>query len=132
MRCMLQTKCLFFVLLVAILLSGCASNAVQTTRKEKRPPLPIDVPVSFIYGPVTPIIPETAEYVTTIETNYFNGGCSVETIIPYLERRAHDLGANLVFVKRAYKTVSEYTNPQVCHRFLVDFLADFPGGQNEN
>lgn len=129
MRCTLLTKFLAFVMFAAILLSGCASTPVQTVKKDRRPPLPEGTPVFFIYGPMTPIIPETSEYVTTVETNFFAGGCSPESASAFLERRARESGANLVFIKRVRKAVY---NHQVCHIFLVDFLADFPGGQNEN
>lgn len=139
MRCTLLTKFLAFVMFAAILLSGCASTPVQTVKKEKRPSLPEDTPVSFIYAPMTPIIPETSEYITSIETNAASGGCEAEGAIKYLERQARARGANLIFVRRVDKYITEYTGvygmsttTRTCTKFLVDLLANFPGGKNEN
>lgn len=139
MRCTLLTKFLAFVMFAAILLSGCASTPVQTVKKDRRPPLPEDTPVSFIYAPMTPIIPETSEYITSIETNAASGGCEAEGAIKYLERQARARGANLIFVRRVDKYITEYTGvygmsttTRTCTKFLVDLLANFPGGKNEN
>ena len=134
----LSKRLLAIVLLGVVLLSGCASSG-KSVKKEKRPSLPEDTPVSFIYAPMTPIIPETSEYITSIETSAASGGCEAEGAIKYLERQARARGANLIFVRRVDKYITEYTGvygmsttTRTCTKFLVDLLANFSGGKNEN
>ena len=132
-------RLLLFALPMALLL-GCGGSNAMLVVNSNRSSLPKDAPVAFIFAPEIPIIPETSEHVATLETNMATE-CTSDEIVPFLERRARELGANLVFVKSVENKIyvqSHYmgtvvmTTTKNCQVFTVDFLADFPGGKNEN
>lgn len=121
-------------------LLGCGASNAKLVVETNKSSLPEDTPVAFIFAPEIPIIPETSELVATMETN-MSTQCTSDQIVPFLERRARELGANLVFVKSVQNKVlvqTHYmgavvmTTTKNCQEFIVDFLADFPGGKNEN
>jgi len=113
----------FLFILFALLLcslAGCGSK-MNLVKFVIRDPLPSETPVGFIYAPITPVVPESAEHIATMRTKI-----AVRCFAPIhtLEVRARELGANLVFVK------SMQGNGDVCRVLLVDFYA-YAGGQGE-
>ena len=121
---------LMFVL--ALALAGCGSNAnLVLNDMRQRDPLPENAEVIWLYGALVPIVPADAEFVATIENN-MDTHCHAEDIAPFYNKRARELGANLIFVKRDVKkehVVSTYMGTAVvmhtiiCDDILVDFYA---------
>ena len=123
------------------LLAGCGSNAKLVKNDTKKfPPLAEDAQVVFLYAPVTPVVPENAEYISTLETNMATQ-CKTEEVVPFLEKSAREQGANLVFVKKVEKRVYVQTyyvgvavmsRSKNCEVFIVDFYANQGGSDEKN
>lgn len=108
------------ILALFFLFVGCASTSqsVVVQKSQQRKPLDPDAVVSFLLASQIPLVPENAEYVTTMETGALKGeGCTEEETVSYLEKTARELGANFVFVKKM-GTYQSYVNE--CNWFLVD------------
>lgn len=116
-------KKILFILFALLLCSlvGCGTK-MNLVKFAIRDPLPPEAPVGFVYAPITPVVPESAEHIATMRTKI---AARCFTPIRTLEVRARELGANLVFVK------TMQSRGEVCRVLLVDFYAFAPGGQGE-
>lgn len=112
---------LVFSVLLLCSLVGCGTK-MNLVKFAIRDPLPSDAPVGFVYAPITPVVPESAEHIATMRTKI-----AVRCFAPIhtLEVRARELGANMVFVK------SMQSRGEVCRVLLVDFYSYVPGGLGE-
>ena len=131
-----NTLLMFSAAIALCTLTSCTSGSQIIKESSKTyKPLDPDAPIKVLFGANAPVVPITAEHIATVQTSK-DEYCSPEAISEFLDKRAHELGANLIFVKRVTNIESvEYYVSVVrtvhCQEYLVDFMYDV-GGSNEN
>jgi hypothetical protein len=109
-----------------VILVGCANTSPSASAQKLQPrkPLSPDAAVTILFASYVPLVPENAEFVTTMQNGSIEGkGCSEEEGLTYFQNTARDLGANFVFVKNMGTYRGTFNT---CVWFLVD-LYYLPG-----
>jgi len=132
---------LWLISAIAIgLFSSCSDSKFIRESMRVYPSIPPNVPIKYLYSENAPLIPITAQHIATVATSA-NSQCTTAEILKYIDKEAHNLGANLVFIKKIInKDIVEYyylglvstLRTVHCHEYLVDFLFDTAGGYYEN
>lgn len=124
---------------MALFLVGCGSHASFVLHGEARQPLDPSAKVYYIYGPETPLVPENAELVGSLETNMATQ-CTADEVVAFLPDDAKKMGANLIFVKKImdkvyvqtyYVGTMMMTRTKNCKVFIVDYYY-VPAGEAKN
>ncbi|MCF0224580.1 MAG: hypothetical protein HUK20_09935 [Fibrobacter sp.] len=117
------------ILFGVLVLAACSSTSYMGLMpEEKVEPLPANAKVGFLYALEVPMVPESAIYLGTIQTNV-NVQCTALEATRFLEGEARRQGSNLVFVKNVREQivvtyVGQTTVSHTCTTILADFYAE--------
>ncbi|MCF0222515.1 MAG: hypothetical protein HUK19_09495 [Fibrobacter sp.] len=125
----MKMRFLFFAFLaVAMLFSGCASSSSNIVFDDvtKRKPLAPEDKLNIAFATDLPFVPENSVSIATVRTDP-EAQCSAEDAMGFLKKKARQLGANLLYVKKVETHYIFYylgfvSMTRECQVLYADFL----------